>query len=117
MGRKLYAVALFAVKLDPAQTLTSVRDYGFSTKGFSDPGATENNFDMDFQMVAGSELATSEDEVLELALARAKEMWPESEGYVAHRAYWAEIPGEQILLAAASIEGGMLSDESGDSVM
>lgn len=35
MSRKLYAVAIFAVKLDPEQTLTDVRDYGFSAKSVS----------------------------------------------------------------------------------
>lgn len=66
---------------------------------------------MDYQIMAGSELANSEEEAHEQALAHAKELWPESDGYVAHRAYWSEIPDEQVLLAAAGIEGSMLESE------
>jgi hypothetical protein len=111
MRKRLYSIALFTVKLDPAQELTSVREYGFSAMSVGDSSMSVHHFHMEYQMVADSELASSEVEVLELALERAKELWPESDGYVAHRAYWSEIPDEQILLAAAALEGGMLMGE------
>lgn len=112
MSKKLYVLALTAIKLDPEQTITGRYEDGFIASNTTPAGAAENNIHMHFSAATSSMLANSEDEALEEGLELAKELWPESDGYTMQRAYWGLIPEEQVLLAAASIEGSMLESEA-----
>lgn len=100
--RKLYAVAIIALKPDPDHENITTPGGGICTR-FTGDGV--HNTHVEF--LPGVEHAQSLDEAMGNALTVCKEKWPESDGYILHRAYATEIDDLMILEAAISIHAEM----------
>ena len=96
--KRLYAVACFAFKPDPAQEVMRSDKNGLSTMAVCD--GTNSRCDMTADFCSGYDFGEKE-EVEKVALQWAKDTrWPESEGWKLHRVQLAEIPIAEILRAA-----------------
>lgn len=98
---KLYATTIFAFKPDPEHQVIRHPDGHISTYHKSNSG--ENVYHTCIDFLPGYELAASFDEVIETLLAQSKEKWPESEGWILHRALAVEIDEGTILETATAI--------------
>lgn len=108
---KLYAVAVFAMKPDASQTHTgcvvktgaggAVESVRHTFRGIV---SDENNtMDWHFGMQAGVEIEETPEAAEQAALDEAKRLYPELQGWVAHRAYTQEIDRKTVVAGAFGV--------------
>ncbi len=102
MKNKLFSVAIFAMKIDPEATKTGESSFRLHARDGEDA-----NLSFPVSIAPGFDLAISQEEAEEGGLRQAKEMWPESEGWMNHAAYAVEIEHYAILESAAAIESDL----------
>lgn len=101
--RKLYTVAIFAMKPDPEHRVERVSENGISTHYAARQSETDIHYDTTFSCVSGIERATSIEEAREAAMVKAREIYPDSESWTLHSVHVSEIDPLLILEMAASI--------------
>jgi hypothetical protein len=117
MRERLFAVAIFALKPGPALNVTLKEEYSIGLQSPRFPGEDSHD-ELRVEVVPGVEMAQSEEQAIEFALAQAHRLWPESEGYIHHRAHVVPVEYDLILEAAAKVEAEMRpEDDSQEHLM
>jgi hypothetical protein len=100
---KLYAVAIFALKPDPEQTVIQKPDGRIITSNSTRAGSAGGTYETTPGVGVTALLAASLELAVEAGLREAHAMFPESEGWQLHFANAVEIDHSAILDAANSI--------------